>query len=427
MQNDEHKISIEELYRRLDSSALGLSEQEAQKRRGAYGLNVLEEKRQIPVAIKFGRHLVNFFAILLWTGSLLAFVSELLAPGEGNYYIGAALAVVVILSAVFTFIQEYQSDRIMESFRKMLPVKIDALRDGKRQELPASELVPGDIIFLQEGGKVPADARIVCQNALKIDHSSLTGESEPQLRSTVCTHNNILESRNMLFSGTLVQSGNGTAVVFGTGMNTRIGKIAKMTEETGTVASPIRKELNHFIRTISVIAISLGVSFFIISFLTGNRLMASMIFAIGIIVANVPEGLLPTVTLCLSMASNRMAKKMALIKNLESVETLGSTTVICTDKTGTLTENRISLNTLLMDMEERNVNEKDIGRISGLDRLLEIAVLCNNSRLDDKGHYIGDPTEGALLLFAKKHTDIAAIGVANKRVEELPFDQKQSG
>lgn len=424
MRNDEHKVSLEELYTRVDSSALGLSEQEVKTRQGKYGFNVLEEKKEVPFIIKFGRHLVDFFGMLLWTGSVLAFVSESLAPGEGNFYIGIALAAVVILNAIFTFIQEYQSEKIMESFKKMMPVRVEALRDGKRQELLASELVPGDIIFLQEGNKVPADARLIHQNALKVDHSSLTGESEPQLRSLHCTHDNILESRNMIFSGTLVQSGNGTAVVFGTGMNTQIGEIAQLTKETETVPSPLRKELNHFIKIISTIAVSLGVSFFIIGFLSGNRLMASMIFAIGILVANVPEGLLPTVTLCLSMASKRMAKKMALIKNLDSVETLGSTTVICTDKTGTLTENRISVNTLFMNMEERNVDEKDIGQISGFDRLLDISVLCNNARLDDTGRYIGDPTEGALLLYAKDYTNISALTLANERIEELPFDSK---
>jgi len=424
MHNDEHSISLEELYRRVDSSALGLSEQEVKKRQQAYGLNVLEEKKDVPLIIKFGRHLFDFFGMLLWTGSVLAFVSEYLSPGEGNLYIGIALPVVVMLNAVFTFIQEYQSEKIMESFRKMMPARVEALRDGTRKEVFAAELVPGDIIYLQEGNKIPADARLIQQNALKVDHSSLTGESEPQLRSLDCTHDNILESRNMLFSGTLVQSGHGTAVVFGTGMDTQIGRIAQMTEETATVASPLRKELNHFIRIISTIAVSLGVTFFIIGFLSGNRIMASLIFAIGILVANVPEGLLPTVTLCLSMASKRMAKKMALIKNLDSVETLGSTTVICTDKTGTITENRISVNTLYINMEERNVDEKDIGQIPGLDRLLDISALCNNARLDNQGQYIGDPTEGALLLFAKDYTDIAALDLANDRIEEHPFDSK---
>ncbi|MEW6601039.1 MAG: HAD-IC family P-type ATPase, partial [Nitrospirota bacterium] len=285
MHNDEHKILLDELYRRVDSSPLGLSPQEVTKRRLSYGLNVLEEKKEVPVIIKFGRHLFDFFGMLLWTGSALAFVSDYLAPGEGNFYIGVALAAVVVLNAVFTFIQEYQSEKIMESFKKMMPVRVEALRDGSRQEVAAAELVPGDIIYLQEGNKIPADARLIQQNALKVDHSSLTGESEPQLRSLVCTHDNIFESRNMVFSGTLVQSGNGTAVVFGTGMDTQIGRIAQLTERTETVDSPLRKELNHFIRIISAIAVGLGISFFIIGFLSGNPLMASMIFAIGILVA----------------------------------------------------------------------------------------------------------------------------------------------
>ncbi|RJR16849.1 MAG: HAD family hydrolase [Nitrospiraceae bacterium] len=424
MHDDEHSISIDELYKRVGSSALGLSAQEVKARQEKYGLNVLEEKKQAPEIIKFGRHLVDFFGVLLWTGSFLAFFSEYLAPGEGNLYIGIALAVVVVLNAIFTYIQEYQSEKIMESFKKMMPVRVEALRDGKKQEVLAGELVPGDIIFLQEGGKIPADARLTGQNALKVDHSSLTGESEPQLRSLDCTHHNILESRNMVFSGTLVQSGNGTAVVYGTGMNTQIGKIVLMTEKTESVLSPLRKELNHFIRIISAIAITLGISFFIIGFLTGNHLMSSLIFAIGILVANVPEGLLPTVTLCLSMTSKRMARKMALIKNLDSVETLGSTTVICTDKTGTITENRMSVNTIFMNMDERNVHEKGIGQLPGFDKLLDIAVLCNNARLDDKGQYIGDPTEGALLLFAKDYADISSLQLANERIEEHPFDSK---
>ena len=328
MKNDEHKIGLDELYDRLAAVPGGLSSEEALRRQQEYGLNELEGKKKKSIFIRFGSHLVNFFALLLWTGAALAFTSEYLSPGEGNIYIGIALSVVVVLNAVFTFIQEYQSEKIMESFRKMMPVKIDLLRDGKRTEVLAAEVVPGDIIYLDEGDKIPSDARLIEENSLKVDHSALTGESEPQLRKLVPTHENILESRNMVFSGTLVQSGNGAALVYGTGMNTQLGKIAELTKETGEVESPLKKELNHFIKIISSIAITLGISFFAVSFMTGNKLMASMVFAIGIIVANVPEGLLPTVTLCLSMASRKMAKRMALIKNLDSVETLGSTTVI---------------------------------------------------------------------------------------------------
>ena len=424
MKNDEHKIGLDELYDRLAAVPGGLSSEEALRRQQEYGLNELEGKKKKSIFIRFGSHLVNFFALLLWTGAALAFTSEYLSPGEGNIYIGIALSVVVVLNAVFTFIQEYQSEKIMESFRKMMPVKIDLLRDGKRTEVLAAEVVPGDIIYLDEGDKIPSDARLIEENSLKVDHSALTGESEPQLRKLVPTHENILESRNMVFSGTLVQSGNGAALVYGTGMNTQLGKIAELTKETGEVESPLKKELNHFIKIISSIAITLGISFFAVSFMTGNKLMASMVFAIGIIVANVPEGLLPTVTLCLSMASRKMAKRMALIKNLDSVETLGSTTVICTDKTGTITENRISVNTVYIDLDERLIHEKGLMEMPGMDMLLKISVLCNNARLNDNDYYIGDPTEGALLLFAKDKIDTEGMNRENLRLRESPFDSK---
>jgi sodium/potassium-transporting ATPase subunit alpha len=422
MNNDEHKISLDELFERLRSRPSGLSSLEAGRRQLLYGLNSLEIKERASLPRKFGRHLVNFFAILLWLGSILSFISERLSPGQGSLYIGVALAVVVILNALFTFIQEYHSEKIIESFRRMMPETIDVLRDGFRQRLQAREVVPGDIIYLSEGDKVPADSRLIEENSLKVDHSSLTGESEPQLRKLECTHDNILESRNMVFSGTSVQSGNGSALVYSTGMDTQIGRIAGLTKQTENIVSPLRRELNHFIRIISAIAIILGLTFFAVSILTGDPFTASMIFAIGIIVANVPEGLLPTVTLSLSMASKKMAGKMALIKRLESVETLGSTTVICTDKTGTITENRISVNTLFINLDERNVHERGIERLSGLGELFSISVLCNNAGQDVSGNYRGDPTEIALLRYAGKLGDIQRAVRENKRLREMPFD-----
>lgn len=422
MGEDEHKISLEELFQRLDSSALGLAAGEAARRQRQFGPNVLEVKEKAPLFIRFGKHLVNFFAILLWLGSALAFIAEELSPGEGNIYIGIALAGVVILNAVFTFIQEYQSEKIMETFRKMMPETIDVMRDGTRQTVQARDVVPGDVVHLEEGDRVPADGRLIEENSLKVDHSSLTGESEPQLRKLQFTHDNILESRNMVFSGTTVMSGNGAALVYGVGMNTQIGRIAGLTRRTEAIVSPLRRELNHFIRIISAIAIALGLTFFTVSLFIGDSFMASMIFAIGIIVANVPEGLLPTVTLALSMASKKMARRMALVKRLESVETLGSTTVICTDKTGTITENRISINTLFMNMDERNVHEKGIEGIAGLEALLRISVLCNNARPGAGGQYHGDPTEVALMRYAGRHADVGRMVSENRRIRESPFD-----
>ena len=181
---------------------------------------------------KYVRQFRNFFSILLTIGAILSFLGEYLDPGKGNLYIGIALVGVVVLNGTFTFVQEYQAAKTMESFRQLLPPHAKVLREGKVRDVLASELVVGDIILLEEGDKVPADGRLIETNSLKVDNSTITGESEPQLRSLECTHPNMLECRNMVFSGTLVQSGNGKAVVFGTGQNTQIGNLATLTEQT---------------------------------------------------------------------------------------------------------------------------------------------------------------------------------------------------
>lgn len=418
---DQHRILLAELMRRLSATEAGLSSVEAAKRLAEQGSNELRVRKDTPELIKFFRQLTNFFALLLIAGATLAFLADYLKPDEGNAYIGVALLVVVVLNAVFSYVQEYQSDRIMESFRNMLPPMIAVLRDGQVSRIEARLLVGGDVILLEEGDRVPADGRLIEVNQLKVDHASLTGESEPQLRKLSCTHDNLLESRNMVFSGTLVQSGNGKAIIYGTGMNTQIGRIVQLTKEVALVETPIRKELRHFIRIISSIAITLGVLFFLLSVLMGNPLIGSLIFAIGIIVANVPEGLLPTVTLALTMASKRMAKKNALIRNLEAVETLGSTTVICTDKTGTITQNRMKVSTLVLGEQVWSAYQGGLAQAAGFDEAWATIALCNNARLTGN-RYQGDPTEGAMLLFAQQMRDISALQNRFPRIHEDPFD-----
>lgn len=422
MINKPHQIEIEALFERCQSSPQGISSAIAQKNIREHGYNILTVKKDLPIIFKFLKQFTNFFALLLIAGSLLAFFAENISPGEGNLYIGMALLGVVTLNAIFTFIQEYQSEKIMETFKQMLPDQSRVLRDGEIKEIDSKEIVPGDILVLVEGDKIPADGRLIEQNALKVDNSSITGESEPQLRKLECTHNNILESRNMVFSGTLVQSGNGKALVYATGMETQIGNIIQLTKGTQETETPLRKELKHFIRIISTIAITLGVLFFIVSLLIGQAFIGSIIFAIGIIVANVPEGLLPTVTLCLSIASKRMAKKNALIKNLESVETLGCTTVICTDKTGTITQNKITVNSLFLNAQEYNASENELRQVSGFDVMLKTMVLCNNANPTHENTYSGDPTETSLMNFAKVYLNIRQVVQLEQRVHESPFD-----
>ncbi|MDP7116098.1 MAG: cation-transporting P-type ATPase, partial [Candidatus Woesearchaeota archaeon] len=418
---NEHKVSLEYFYKIVRSSALGLSDEKASLRLAQYGKNILVQKKRYQLIFKFLRQFTNFFAILLILGGLLAFLAEYLSPGMGNLYIGIALLVVVVLNALFTFIQEYQSEQILESFKKMLPQQVTVIRNGEEKQLEAAELTVGDVFLLQEGDKVPADGRLIEEHQLKIDLSSITGESEPELRKLECTHEHILESRNMVFSGTTVQSGNGKAVVYATGMHTEIGRIISLTRQSEKEANPLHKEISRFIRIISIIAIVLGSVFFALSILLGQLLIGSIIFAIGIIVANVPEGLLPTVTLCLTIASKRMAKKNALIKNLESVETLGSTTVICTDKTGTLTQNKMSLASLFVDGMFINV-DRPLCKSQAFQKLILNMSLCNNSKYTSRG-LSGDPTETALLAYAQKFLGKKNIS-SYPRIHEAPFDSK---
>ena len=419
--SNEHRIPLSDLEQRLNSSSRGLLQADAGKRIQQYGSNELHVRKETPEIIKFLRQFTNFFALLLIVGSALAFFADYLQPGEGNFYIGVALIAVALLNALFTYMQEHESERIMESFRNMLPPMITVLRDSKIVRIDAKYLVPGDIMLLEEGDRIPADGRLIEVNQLKVDHSPLTGESEPQLRKLDCTHDNLLESRNMVFSGTLVQSGNGKALVYATGMHTQIGRIVQLTKETNQVETPIRKELRRFIHIISAIAIGLGLLFFLLSIMLGKPFIASLIFAIGIIVANVPEGLLPTVTLSLTMASRRMAQKKALIRNLEAVETLGSTTVICTDKTGTITQNRMKVTTLVLGHREWSAYQRGLSQAPGFEEAWATIVLCNNARLAGK-RYQGDPTEGALLVFAQHLKPFADLQISYPRLHESPFD-----
>lgn len=460
-QGNEHSISLSTFLQKVKVDENGLSEQEAALRLKECGANILEETEKESIIKKYFGQFRNLFSILLTVGSILAFFGEYIDPGQGNLYIGIALAGVVIINGTFTFIQEYQAEKTMESFRQLLPPHARVLREGKVKDILASELVVGDIILLEEGDKVPADGRLIETNILKVDNSAITGESEPQLRSLECTHPNMLECRNMVFSGTLIQSGNGKAVIFGTGQNTQIGSLATLTQQTSGVDTPIRRELNYFIKVISTIAISLGLTFFILSFLLQNVFLSSLIFAIGIIVANLPEGLLPTVTLALSMASRRMASRNALIKQLESVETLGSTTVICADKTGTLTQNRMAVNSIMVGFEclvlenpassKKRTAEQETGdstnkaveektadsgpeRVCAIEKpvwdpeklpsvFIRVAGLCNNAKLRESAPgYTGDPTEGALLVFANSLEDIRKLQNDYPRLEEFPFD-----
>lgn len=428
-----HEIPLAELYEKFYSSHYGLSSKQVPILRKHYGYNVLHEAKKTPWIIRFLLQFKNFFSILLLVGAVLSFIGEYVSPNQGNIILAYALLGVTVLNAAFTFFQEYRAEAAMKSFKNLLPQHISVLRNHKEVQILASDLVPGDVIFLREGDKIPADARIIEANNLKVDHSMLTGESEPQLRSAEPSNNKALLSRNMVFSGTLVQSGSGKAFIIKTGDSTEIGSIAKLTTSVKSKHSKIKEELSDFVRVISAIAIVLGVVFFGLGFVIGRTFWESMVFAIGIIVANVPEGLLPTVTLTLSLAGQKMARENALVKDMESIETIGGVTTICTDKTGTLTENSLTVTSIIYNCEEYNFdpqhktfyrNKKYLHPINDkyFDRLLSAVYLCNNSSIVPEP--VGDPTEIALKQMVKSQKSVTHYTKV-RREKEIPFDSEK--
>ena len=432
--HDINRLSTGDVLKRLETTDSGLTTDEATRRFLEFGPNVLAETDRYSVLRSLSRHFTHFLAVLLWIAAGLAFTADLMKPGEGMATLGWAILGVIVINAVFAFLQEYKAERAVQALRRLLPDKAWVTRNGQAVGVARSELVPGDVLLLEEGERVPADARLIEATGIRADTAALTGESKPKRRTAEPVEDGYwLELPNLVFAGTTILSGHGRAVVFASGMRTEFGKIAKLTTSVETSLSPLQQEIVKVTRIVAAISLAMGATFFAIGLLTGLSFWVSAIFGIGIIVANVPEGLLPTVTLSLAMASQRMAKRHALIKHLPSVETLGCTTVICTDKTGTLTENRMRVDRLYVDglvvesREGRFFTGSRIVDTADADRWQDVfdALLhCHNAKrvrqADGRFVMTGDPTEVALLQFAAAH------GLAHRpslrRMGELPFD-----
>ena len=350
-------LTKEEVFKILLTSENGLPEEEAQRRLNEYGLNEIKEVRKKPLYLKFISQFTHFLAILLWIAAFLSFFSEYHHPGEGMLTLGAAIIAVIFINAVFTFIQEYRAEKALEALKKLLPFYVKGMRDGKEKEIHAREVVPGDVILLSEGDKIPADARLIEASDLKVNNAPLTGESEPVLRNYTAFEGESIDSPNTVFAGTTVVSGSGKAVAYATGMTTEFGRIAHLTSAVEAGLSPLQREIIRATRLVATIAAAVGIFFFMLGFIIGRSFWDNFIFAIGITVALIPEGMLPTMTLSLAMGSQRMAKRKALIKTLTSVETLGAVTVICTDKTGTLTQNNMAVNKCWFDEKVTDVQD----------------------------------------------------------------------
>lgn len=429
-----HQLTVGEIFTHLETRAGGLSPEEAQQRLSRYGPNVLEEPSHYSLIRGFLQQFTHFLAILLWIAAGLAFTAEFMKPGEGMATLGWAILGVIVINAVFAFFQEYKAERAVHALHCLLPARAWALRSNQPHEVSRSEIVPGDVLLIEEGEQISADARLIEATEMRVDISSLTGESQPKRRTAEpVADGHLLDIPNLVFAGTPVLSGRGRAVVFATGMQTEFGKIARLSTSVETDLSPLQKEITKLTRIVAMISLAMGASFFAIGLWTGLGFWISAIFGIGIIAANVPEGLLPTVTLALALGSQRMAKRHALIKQLTSVETLGCTTVICTDKTGTLTENRMRVARFYMDHLEVEVRESCLviaGRVTSAIEAEEYAPLfdaiihCHNAkrsrRTDGRPTVTGDPTEVALVEFAQDHGLLHHEPLP--RMGELPFD-----
>uniref|UniRef100_A0AC34GP15 Sodium/potassium-transporting ATPase subunit alpha n=1 Tax=Panagrolaimus sp. ES5 TaxID=591445 RepID=A0AC34GP15_9BILA len=443
---DEHQIPIEQLMRRYESDVnKGLTTSKAAEIMARDGPNALSPPRTTPEWIKFCKNLFGGFAMLLWVGAILCYIAygvdyfSIEHPSKDNLYLGIVLMSVVIITGCFQYYQENKSSKIMESFKNMVPTIALVYRDGQKVQLPTEKLVVGDVVEVKGGDRIPADIRVISAYGLKVDNSSLTGESEPQSRSPECTNENPLETRNLAFFSTNAVEGTAKGVVVNTGDRTVMGRIAHLASDLDAGMTPIAREIEHFIHLITGVAVFLGVTFFIIAFALGYHWLTAVVFLIGIIVANVPEGLIATVTVCLTLTAKRMASKNCLVKNLEAVETLGSTSTICSDKTGTLTQNRM---TVAHTWYDKNIVTCDTtenygGRGASNDRgqtenaLLRIAALCNRAEFKPnqdntpvlKRECTGDASEVALLKFAELSLgDVIGFRTQNPKIAEIPFN-----
>jgi sodium/potassium-transporting ATPase subunit alpha len=420
-----HQLSALDAVASLKSAVTGLSSAEVERRLLEFGLNEVQRVVGMPLWLRLVKEFITFFSLLLWVAAALAFFAEWSEPGEGMAKVGYAIVIVILVSGLFSFWQEYRVEQTLAALRKLLPQQAQVLREGKVIRVPAAQLVPGDIVHLEQGDNIPADCRLIEAYGARVNNAAVTGESLPKARDAAASKaDDLIDSKNVMLAGTSMVSGQAKAVVFATGTHTVFGKIAHLTQTAGAEVSPLRKEIAHLSRLTAILAILISLLFFSLGWIIGIPLWKDFIFAIGIIVAMVPEGLLPTLTLALVLATQRMAKRNVLIRYLPSVETLGSTTVICTDKTGTLTQNHMMVRQLYLgktyDSAAAAIQEMDL--VNRYRPFFLTARMCEDLKeTDNRGTpaFLGDPMEVALVEMALQFISDLPV---YPRLDEIPFD-----
>ena len=423
LKNNWYAMEYEEVVENLKTNIdKGLTQEEVEKKRAEYGANELKEQQKKSIFIKFLEQFKDFMIIVLIISAIISGVIGVI-EGEGITD-SIIIMIVIIVNAIIGVAQENKAEKSLEALQKLSSHVAKVIRNGDVTVIPSKELVPGDIVILETGDFVPADLRLIEAVNLKSQESALTGESVPVDKNIDIIKEEkvgIGDRHNMLFSSSLITYGRGKAVVVETGMNTEVGKIADMMSSTLNTETPLQKKLNRLGKTLGILALIICALMFVIGLINGKEPIHMFMTAVTLAVAAIPEGLPAVSTIVLAIGVQRMVQRNAIVKNLPSVETLGSATVICSDKTGTLTQNKMTVQKIFV-----NAETKEVAEVIDLDnetrRVLEIGMLCNDTKVGNDNTLTGDPTETALIDIGFKLGYTNKILEENKRETEIPFD-----
>lgn len=411
-----YELDYQDVLKKLNTSEFGISDKEAEKRLKIDGKNKLKEVKKRSKIKKFLEQFNDLMIIILLLASIISFIISII--NKESFTDSIVIIAIVIINAILGFIQELKADKSIEVLSKMQITKVKIRRNNCIKILNSEDIVKGDILVLESGDTIPADARIIWQVSLKVDESSLTGESIPVSKSTSALKGDIplSERNNMIYSGTSIVYGKCHAVVTEIGMNTEFGLIAKSLESEEKEITPLQRKINGISKFLSLIIAIIIFDMFVVGILKGMELTEVIMLAISLAVAAIPEGLPAVITIILSLGMNAMAKRKAIVRKMSSVETLGCTEIICSDKTGTITQNKMTVREIYFD----NKLYKDEFFLSE-NMLIDIMLLNNDTtKVDD--NYIGDPTEIALYKFGEKYLNVDTIKDEHQRINEIPFD-----
>jgi Ca2+-transporting ATPase len=420
---DWHLLSIEDAFLRVNSSKAGIAGQEAHRRLEQHGRNQLREKRTKPPWVMFLAQFGDFMILVLIAAAVIAGII-----GDAGDML--PIVAIVLLNAVVGFIQEYRAERAIAALKKMAGLSAEVIRDGETQTVAVEEIVPGDVVLVKAGDVVPADMRLLEFHQLKIDEASLTGESFPVEKNASTLGDASLplgERVNMAYKGTVVSAGRGVGLAVATGMETELGRIASMIQAEGDNRTPLQRKLGAFGRRLALLVLLICAVIFAMGYLRGESLLLMFMTAISLAVAVIPEALPAVVTISLALGAVKMVRQKALVRRLSAVETLGAVTHICTDKTGTLTRNRMTVTQLFLDGQRIPaavaVSPGEPAALGSRYQLLAASALCNDARINGDNGLTGDPTETALyVLAADNGLDPVRLAAEFPRLAELPFD-----